>query len=117
MGYDIQFASNEQLRKCRLTCIQLNKLTTLGAPQPTWPLHSTVSRRKRLIFVRCIRWKFVVKLLPGLRGFAAQLSEFKKTSNLQPALIEIEDALVPGFFVEQHTNDHTLLLKGDVEPS
>jgi hypothetical protein len=38
-------------------------------------------------------------------GFAAQLSEFKNTANFQPALIEIEDALVPGFFVEQHTND------------
>jgi hypothetical protein len=29
-----------------------------------------------------------------LRGFAAQLSEFEKTTNFQPALIEIEDALV-----------------------
>ena len=50
----------------------------------------------------------VLEKLPGyttLRGFAAQLSEFEKTSNFQPALIEIEDALVPGFFVEQHTND------------
>jgi uncharacterized membrane protein len=45
----------------------------------------------------------VLEKLPGyttLRGFAAQLSEFEKTSNFQPALIEIEDALV-----EQHTND------------
>jgi hypothetical protein len=33
------------------------------------------------------------------------LSEFENTANFQPALIEIEDALVPGFFVEQHTND------------
>jgi uncharacterized membrane protein len=50
----------------------------------------------------------VLEKLPGyttLRGFAAQLSEFEKTSNFQPALVEIEDALVPGFFVEQHTND------------
>jgi uncharacterized membrane protein len=50
----------------------------------------------------------VLEKLPGyttLRGFAAQLSEFEKTTNFQPALIEIEDALVPGFFVEQHTND------------
>jgi hypothetical protein len=28
-----------------------------------------------------------------LRGFAAQLSEFEKTSNFQPALIEIEETL------------------------
>jgi uncharacterized membrane protein len=35
----------------------------------------------------------------------AQLTEFEKTGDFQPALIEIEDALVPGFFVEQHTND------------
>src|SRR6476646_1681541 len=50
----------------------------------------------------------VLEKLPGyttLRGFAAQLSEFEKTSNFEPALIEIEDALVTGFFVEQHTND------------
>jgi len=50
----------------------------------------------------------VLEKLPGystLRGFAAQLTEFEKTANFQPALIEIEDALVPGFFVEQHTND------------
>ena len=50
----------------------------------------------------------VLEKLPGyttLRGFAAQLSEFEKTSNFQPALIEIEDALMPGFLVEQHTND------------
>jgi uncharacterized membrane protein len=50
----------------------------------------------------------VLEKLPGyttLRGFAAQLSEFEKTTNFQPALIEIEDALVPGFFVEQHMND------------
>jgi uncharacterized membrane protein len=50
----------------------------------------------------------VLEKLPGyttLCGSAAQLSEFKNTANFQPALIEIEDALVPGFFVEQHTND------------
>jgi uncharacterized membrane protein len=34
-----------------------------------------------------------------------KLTEFEKTTNFQPALIEIENALVPGFFVEQHTND------------
>ena len=55
----------------------------------------------------------MLEKLPGyttLRGFAAQLSEFEKTSNFQPALIEIEDALVPGFFVEQHTNDRCTVL-------
>ena len=30
---------------------------------------------------------------------------FRVRASFQPALIEIEDALVPGFFVEQHTND------------
>jgi uncharacterized membrane protein len=50
----------------------------------------------------------VLNKLPGystLRGFAAQLTEFEKSATFQPALIEIEDALVPGFFVEEHTNN------------
>lgn len=50
----------------------------------------------------------VLNKLPGyttLRGFAAQLTEFEKSATFQPALIEIEDALVPGFYVEEHTNN------------
>lgn len=46
--------------------------------------------------------------LPGystLRGFATQLAQFETTTTFQSALIEIEDALVPGFFVEEHSGD------------
>ncbi len=68
MGYDIQFASNEQLRKCRLACIQLNKLTTPGAPQPTWPQHSTVSRRKRLISSDASGGNLSLNSSPGYAG-------------------------------------------------
>jgi uncharacterized membrane protein len=59
----------------------------------------------------------VLEKLPGyttIRGFAAQLSEFENTANFQPALIEIEDALVPGFFVEQHTTKLAQLAKGNL---
>jgi hypothetical protein len=43
--------------------------------------------------------RHLLEKLPGyttLRGFAAQLTEFEKSASFQPALIEIEDALVPG---------------------
>ncbi|HEY5891702.1 MAG TPA: DUF502 domain-containing protein [Chthoniobacterales bacterium] len=46
--------------------------------------------------------------LPGyttLRGFATQLTEFEKSASFQPALVEIEEALVPGFIVEEHTEE------------
>jgi len=48
---------------------------------------------------------FVVGLLIQIRGFGAQLTEFEKSSTFQTALIEIDDALVPGFFVEERSND------------
>jgi uncharacterized membrane protein len=50
----------------------------------------------------------VLEKLPGystLRGFAAQLTAFETTVTFQPALLEIEEALVPGFFVEEHSHD------------
>jgi hypothetical protein len=40
-----------------------------------------------------------------LRGFAAQLTEFEESPIFQPALIEIEDALVPGVVVEHHSGE------------
>lgn len=46
--------------------------------------------------------------LPGystLRGFAVQLTKFESSTQFQPALIEFDDALVPGFFVEGHPDD------------
>ena len=50
----------------------------------------------------------ILSKLPGyttLHGFAAQLTDFEKSDTFQPALIEIEEALVPGFFVEEHPKD------------
>ena len=37
-----------------------------------------------------------------LRDFAGQLTEFQKTEGFKPALVEIEEALVPAFIVEEH---------------
>src|SRR5262249_34322167 len=48
--------------------------------------------------------------LPGyttLRGFAARLSDQNPSASFQPALIEIEEALVPGFIVEQHSGNRS----------
>lgn len=50
----------------------------------------------------------ILNKLPGysiLRGFSSQLTKFEKSSTFQSALIEVEDALVPGFVIEDHSND------------
>ena len=48
----------------------------------------------------------VLGKLPGyttLHGFAARLSSSDEGKSFQPALVEIEEALVPGFVVEEHS--------------
>jgi len=52
--------------------------------------------------------KRVLEKLPGytmLHGLAGQLTEFEKTEGFQPALVEIEEALVPAFLIEEHTGE------------
>ena len=47
----------------------------------------------------------VLERLPGytlIRGVARQLAGREDASSFQPALVEIEDALVPAFIVERH---------------
>jgi uncharacterized membrane protein len=48
--------------------------------------------------------KRVLEKLPGytiLHGLAGQLAAFEKTEGFQPALVEIEEALVPAFLIEE----------------
>ena len=50
----------------------------------------------------------VLEKIPGyttLRSLASRLSDHAETASFQPALIEIEEALVPGFIVEQHSGN------------
>jgi uncharacterized membrane protein len=50
----------------------------------------------------------VLEKIPGystLRSLASRLSDHAETANFQPALVEIEEALVPGFIVEQHSGN------------
>ena len=52
----------------------------------------------------------VLEKIPGyttLRGFAAQLADQNLSASFQPALVEIEEALVPGFIVEQHSGNRS----------
>ena len=52
----------------------------------------------------------VLEKIPGyttLRGFAAQLADQNPSASFQPALVEIEEALVPGFIVEQHSGNRS----------
>jgi uncharacterized membrane protein len=52
--------------------------------------------------------KRVLAKLPGytmLHGLAGQLTEFEKTEGFKPALVEIEEALVPAFLIEEHTGE------------
>ena len=52
----------------------------------------------------------VLEKIPGyttLRGFAAQLTDQNLSASFQPALVEIEEALVPGFIVEQHSGNRS----------
>lgn len=58
--------------------------------------------------VKRIAERHLLEKLPGyttLRGFAAQLTDYEKSASFQPALIEIEDALVPGFVLEDHVGE------------
>jgi uncharacterized membrane protein len=52
--------------------------------------------------------KRVLEKLPGyttLRGVAGQLTEFENADGFRPALVEIEEALVPAFLIEEHTGE------------
>jgi uncharacterized membrane protein len=54
--------------------------------------------------------RLVLDKIPGyttLHGFAARLSDSKENASFQPALVEIEEALVPGFIVEQHSGNRS----------
>ncbi|HEU5237833.1 MAG TPA: DUF502 domain-containing protein [Pyrinomonadaceae bacterium] len=49
--------------------------------------------------------RLVLDKIPGyttLHGFAARLSDSEEKASFQPALVEMEEALVPAFIVEQH---------------
>jgi len=48
----------------------------------------------------------VLEKIPGytvLRSLASRLSGHPETASFQPVLVELEEALVPGFIVEQHS--------------
>src|SRR6188472_1673730 len=50
----------------------------------------------------------VLDKIPGyttLHSFAARLAKSDEVASFQPALVEIEEALVPGFIVEQHSGN------------
>jgi uncharacterized membrane protein len=52
--------------------------------------------------------KRVLEKLPGytvLRGLAGQFAAFEKTEGFQPVLVEIEDALVPAFLIEENSGE------------
>jgi uncharacterized membrane protein len=52
--------------------------------------------------------RLVLDKIPGyttLHGFAARLSDSNEGASFQPALVEIEEALVPGFIVERHSGN------------
>ena len=52
--------------------------------------------------------RVVLERIPGytvLRSLASRLSDHAETASFQPALVEIEEALVPAFIVEQHSGD------------
>ena len=52
----------------------------------------------------------VLEKIPGyttLRSLASRLSDHTETASFQPALIEIEEALVPGFIVEQPSGNRS----------
>jgi len=52
----------------------------------------------------------VLEKIPGyttLRSLASRLSDHAETASFQPPLIEIEEALVPGFIVEQDSGNRS----------
>lgn len=44
-------------------------------------------------------------LVVKLRSLASRLSDHAETVSFQPALVEIEEGLLPGFIVEQHSSN------------
>lgn len=54
--------------------------------------------------------RLVLDKIPGyttLHGFAARLSDSEEKASFQPALVEMEEALVPAFIVEQHSGNRS----------
>ena len=54
--------------------------------------------------------RLVLERIPGytvLRSLASRLSDLAETASFQPALVEMEEALVPAFIVEQHSADRS----------
>jgi uncharacterized membrane protein len=52
--------------------------------------------------------RLVLDKIPGyttLHGFAARLSDSEENASFQPALVEMEEALVPAFIVERHSGN------------
>lgn len=52
----------------------------------------------------------VLEKIPGytvLRSLASRLSDHAEAASFQPALVEIEEALAPGFIVEQRSGNRT----------
>lgn len=52
--------------------------------------------------------RLVLERIPGytvLHSLASRLSDHSETANFQPALVEMEEALVPAFVVEQHSGN------------
>jgi uncharacterized membrane protein len=52
----------------------------------------------------------VLEKIPGytvLRSLASRLSNHTQTDSFQPALVEIEESLVPGLIVEQHSGNRS----------
>jgi uncharacterized membrane protein len=50
----------------------------------------------------------VLEKIPGyttLRSLASRLSDHAETASFQPALVKMEEALVPAFIVERHSGD------------
>jgi uncharacterized membrane protein len=66
-------------------------------------IHTAIGRR-----IERAAERLVLDKIPGyttLHGFAARLSDSKDNASFQPALVEIEEALVPGFIVERHSGN------------
>jgi uncharacterized membrane protein len=66
-------------------------------------IHTAIGRR-----IEHAAERLVLDKIPGyttLHGFAARLSDSKESASFQPALVEMEEALVPAFIVEQHTGN------------
>jgi uncharacterized membrane protein len=66
-------------------------------------IHTAIGRR-----IERAAERLVLDKIPGyttLHGFAARLSDSKDNASFQPALVEIEEALVLGFIVERHSGN------------